>query len=296
MKNSLFCSSCPISTGRQLTNGGSRSAPRTPRAQGRSRRGFTLIELLVVIAIIGILAAFLMPALARAKVSAQKQKARIEMAEIVQAVNSYESAYSRLPVSTKVLQDKGAATEDFTYGTFGLPANPKNQIFDMATGAAAAASITSLGYSYQTNNSEVIAILMDKEMFPNGTPTVNAGHVKNPQKTSFLNAAMGSDQVTPGVGSDLVYRDPWGCPYIMSFDINNDDKTRDAVYRRALVSSQNQSPTVGWWGLANSQGKGDFFELSGHVMVWSAGPDRKIHSGLPANVGVNKDNILSWRP
>jgi hypothetical protein len=74
---------------------------------------------------------------------------------------------------------------------------------------------------------------------------------------------------------------------MISLDANRDGHVRDAFYANKTVSSNG---TAG--PLAEN---GGFFEVNGTVMVWSRGPDRKANASLPANIGVNKDNILSWR-
>jgi prepilin-type N-terminal cleavage/methylation domain-containing protein len=225
---------------------------------------FTLIELLVVIAIIGILAAMSLVTINRVRVLGQITEAKREINALKNAILEFHSDTGRYPVSDAVMAlAKGG---DFTYdGT--------------------------------VNNSEVIAVLMNRERYMDGSPTINFGHVKNTKQKFYLSAVPMADAVNlPGLGPDLVFRDPWGQPYIISFDLNYDENCRDATYGKSKVSKD--SGATGFNGLLNSAdstGATDDFQYHGGVMIWSMGPDRKADTNTPANVSPNRDNILSWK-
>ncbi len=273
----------------------------TIQNKSRGTAAFTLIELLTVIAIIAILAAILLPVLSSATTRAKKTKAATEIAQIRSAIEQYESQYTRMPVSAAV---QSSGVPNITYG--GIYVNKAGTQWPAST--TATPPIFSPGNTngyYIASNSDVIAILMDFTNYPNGGPTVNLNHQKNPQGTKFLNATIAPSTNSPGIGPDLNYRDPWGNPYVITMDLNEDDKTEDPFYSSPKVATF--SGTSGDPGLVSllaqpvsPGGDGNYFS-HGNVMVWSMGPDGPINSSpssfdptAPATGGANKQHILSW--
>jgi type II secretory pathway pseudopilin PulG len=228
----------------------------------RQRRcAMTLVELLLVVFVIAILIALLLPMMPNGHHRPAKiMLARIEMADLVNAITAYEADYNQLPFPDS------ATNEDVTCGI----SSANIQDFKKADGTGLI-----------NTNSDLIIILMDFDF------GVNAGHKLNPKQIKYRNAKMVEDTNSPGVARvDYQYRDPWGNPYLISLDADLDGLVRDAFYAQPDLFA-NHLPT----NLTNTTG---IYELRGKVMVWSLGPDGKASMSVPANTGVNKDNVVSW--
>ena len=247
----------------------------------RSRTGFTLIELLVVIAIIAILASLLLPVLASAKRHAQVVKAQLDISQIVTAIEKYQSDYGRYPLSKEAeLNASTANNGSFTYGgNFKQPSG----------GLIVTNPIGVLMDGIYRSNDDVVAILGNYTNYPGNTSmfTANTNYQKNPRQVVYLTGTVTSDPTQPGIGPDLVYRDPWGHPYVITIDVNDDEKAEDAFYKTPAVSGAYPNGLI-------LQPDG-FYAFHGNVMVWSAGPDGEIDPASAPNVGANKDNIISWK-
>ncbi len=212
----------------------------------------------------------------------------------VSAITRYESDYSRLPASADAR--KAAEDGDFTFGTYNLLDGGSSIPLVAKDGKALPAIVNGYPKGYENSNAEVMSALMDTEKFRRNPPnhTKNFNHAMNPNKVGYVTVKEVSDIKLAGVGPDGVYRDPWGNPYIITVDLNGDNKCRDAFYKLQNVSQVSPAkPDQGLNGLSRAT-PGDTFEANKPVMVWSFGPDGKVNFQAKANLLENKDNIVSW--
>ena len=136
------------------------------------------------------------------------------------------------------------------------------------------------------DNAEVLNSLMAQETAP-------ADDIRNVRNIAFIDLKQARTTNESGLGPDGVYRDPWKNPYVITLDLNGDGYCVDAVYSRPIVSAKLLSakrPIRNEIELVSS----DRYGVKTDVMIWSMGPDGKADPNLPADEGVNKDNILSW--
>lgn len=259
-----------------------------------TKRGnaFTLVELLVVIAIIGVLAGMIIPAVVTAQAKAKATKAKVQIADLVGAINSYNADYSRLPSVPRTREAHAAkaaynnqlasvASPDWTFGNIGT--------LDSTPGAGALPTLTvpgKTGYlqfgdpnsgGRNPNNSEVVAILMNLTNVPYlnpppGVTFVNENFNQNPKKNVYLNAKVVGMRQPAGVDPNGVYRDPWGRPFIIIEDLDYDSRVLSPF-------PLNERPRF----------------IPGNVLVMSLGPDGKANFTKDQDHPENRDNIYSWK-
>jgi len=102
-----------------------------------------------------------LPVLGVAKDNAKKTIAKSEMAQLVNAIQSYHSTYGKYPVSKATMLFATSAKDDFTFGNSIIQSTP-------------------------TNNSEVISIFDGHYVFPGtGLTTTNNNHDTTRSNSSY---------------------------------------------------------------------------------------------------------------
>ena len=141
------------------------------------------------------------------------------------------------------------------------------------TSAPASKNIAGAGvdYTFTTTNNEVLFILMAKDTAPNPP---NPNNSRNPQKHSYFDAKLAPNNSAPGLGSDHVFRDPWGNPYIITLDLNYDNSCDISPYIPYV-----KPPTVP-----------STPPIPGSAAIRSKGPD-----GKEGTNEERKDDEVSWK-
>ena len=170
----------------------------------RTRAAFTLIELLTVIAIIAVLMGLLLPTLEIARKNAMKTEAKNDLTQLVGAVKNFYTEYGYYPIDPQLEQ---GTPRDVEYG---------------ATG--------------EIHNQDVINVLRADNNPADTLATSGSSPLSlNPRDINYLDLQPVKDNTNPrsGLGTAATqgpyangkagdWYDPWGAPYIIAMDGNND--------------------------------------------------------------------------
>lgn len=91
----------------------------------RVRRGFTLVELMVVVVIIGLLAGAVTLSVRTYLIAGKQSVAKLEISKIIQALDTYYSAYDRYPSNDEGIEALSEPSSKFPEGLLSkLPVDP----------------------------------------------------------------------------------------------------------------------------------------------------------------------------
>jgi hypothetical protein len=187
-----------------------------------------------------------------------------------------------MPATPEAMAAVSTDYPDFTFGTWSNNVQIAPLQYSIKNGNTSS--------TYQAYNSEVLfALRGDKD---------NTNSLRlNPRSIPFYTPKMAATTSDPGLGPDGVLRDIWGHPYIITLDLNYDEKVLDPYYAAWKAQTEYQNSRAD---------KTKRTPIPGSVAVWSFGPDGKVD--LSDNAGLkmtpkdsayqkneNFDNIYSWQ-
>jgi hypothetical protein len=103
-------------------------------------------------------------------------------------------------------------------------------------------------------------------------------HTYNSRSLPLYTAKPAASPTSPGVDANNILRDPWGNPYIITLDLNYDNKCEDPIWKGQLYHNAGNNN----------------FSVPGSSMIWSFGRLQTIDlKGVP-NSSTNKYLLHSW--
>jgi general secretion pathway protein G len=136
------------------------------RKQNTRRRGFSLVELMVVIVIIGLLSGVVTMSVRSYLIRGKQTVARMEMAKIAQAIDTFYGQFDRYPTSDEGLEALVEKSDAFPDGLLNkMPVDPWGRAYEyIHPGRNAPYELVCYGADHQEGGSAADADLSNTEV------------------------------------------------------------------------------------------------------------------------------------